>query len=85
MRALGRACAVFGVPRIAPRIECRTMDGGSSWMRLLLSLSLVVCRGRLCCSGCMPASAVREDVPDHFERLNRGVYKFNRALDQDTS
>ena len=30
----------------------------------------------------MPASAVREDVPDHFERLNRGVYKFNRALDK---
>jgi phospholipid-binding lipoprotein MlaA len=25
---------------------------------------------------------VREDVPDHFERLNRGVYKFNRAVDR---
>jgi phospholipid-binding lipoprotein MlaA len=30
----------------------------------------------------MPASAVREDVPDHFERFNRGVYKFNRGLDK---
>jgi phospholipid-binding lipoprotein MlaA len=25
---------------------------------------------------------VREDVPDRFERLNRGVYKFNRAVDR---
>jgi phospholipid-binding lipoprotein MlaA len=50
-------------------------------MRLRLWVCLVLAAAA-CCSGCMPASAVREDVPDHFERLNRGVYKFNRALDK---
>ncbi len=50
-------------------------------MRLLPSLCVLLA-GAACCIGCTPASAVREDVPDHFERLNRGVYKFNRALDR---
>jgi len=57
------------------------MDGGSSRMRLVLSLCVVLAV-TACSSGCTPAYAVREDVPDHFERLNRGVYKFNRALDK---
>ena len=50
-------------------------------MRLLLSVCVLLA-GTACCIGCAPPSAVREDVPDHFERLNRGVYKFNRALDK---
>ena len=80
MRALPRMCGI-GVPFIAPRIECRTMDGGSSRMRSFLSIGIVLAT-LACCAGCVPPSAVREDVPDHFERLNRGVYKFNRALDK---
>jgi len=54
------------------------MDGCVSRIRVLLS----ACALLACCIGCTPPSAVREDVPDHFERLNRGVYKFNRALDK---
>jgi len=50
-------------------------------MRSFLSIGIVLA-AMACCAGCMPASAVREDVPDRFERLNRGVYKFNRALDK---
>jgi len=57
------------------------MDGGPSRMRSLLSIGIVLA-AMACCAGCTPPSAVREDVPDRFERLNRGVYKFNRALDK---
>ena len=54
------------------------MDGCQTRMRWLLCICLLAA----CCVGCTPPSAVREDVPDRFERLNRGVYKFNRALDK---
>jgi phospholipid-binding lipoprotein MlaA len=57
------------------------MEGGVTRMRLLLSVCVLLA-GTACCTGCTPPSAVREDVPDHFERLNRGVYKFNRAVDR---
>ena len=57
------------------------MVGGVSRMRWL-RLVCVLLAGTACCIGCTPPSVVREDVPDHFERLNRGVYKFNRALDR---
>jgi phospholipid-binding lipoprotein MlaA len=50
-------------------------------MRLLPSICVLLA-GTICCIGCTPASAVREDVPDRFERLNRGVYKFNRGVDR---
>jgi phospholipid-binding lipoprotein MlaA len=57
------------------------MDRGVTRMRLLVSVCVLLAAAA-CCVGCAPPSAVREDVPDHFERLNRGVYKFNRALDK---
>jgi phospholipid-binding lipoprotein MlaA len=50
-------------------------------MRLLPSICVLLA-ATICCIGCTPASAVREDVPDRFERLNRGVYKFNRGVDR---
>jgi phospholipid-binding lipoprotein MlaA len=54
---------------------------GASRIRLLLSMCALLA-ATVCCGCSMSASVVREDVPDRFERLNRGVYKFNRALDK---
>ena len=50
-------------------------------MRLLLSTCALLA-ATACCGCSMSANVVREDVPDRFERMNRGVYKFNRALDK---
>jgi phospholipid-binding lipoprotein MlaA len=51
---------------------------GGAWRRAIVGALLVAA-----CSGCATLPAAPEaEVVDRFERVNRGVYRFNRAVDR---